>query len=144
MIPTAEHIARCRKSDDMCVREVDLSVRVENGWFSCGRYRTMSDEEDTRQGFWVCLATEHESEWNMDLSIGSTHQHIPQMVVTVLGSDFGFDDEESDIPSHIFDSINFLLYGTNDSDVIHKLRIEDTEKIPITEVLYDDPYSEES
>tara|TARA_R100000458_G_C8241653_1_gene220548 strand:- start:740 stop:1192 length:453 start_codon:yes stop_codon:yes gene_type:complete len=132
MIPSAEHIAQARKLDDMCAREVDLSVRIDNGWFSCGRYRAISDEEDTRQGYWVCKAMEDEETWEMELALATKHTQIPEVVYTLLGQ--GGDGESwfthhglaLGIPEYIYESINFLLFGTNDLDIINKLRIEDS------------------
>ena len=42
MIPDAQHIANARKIDDMVIREIDLSMRVDEGWVSAGRYRGCS------------------------------------------------------------------------------------------------------
>ena len=77
MIPRAEHIAQARGKDDAIVREVDVSLHTDQGWFSAGRYRVAFNEE-MAQGYWVGLALEEESEFVMSMSICSEIEKIPE------------------------------------------------------------------
>ena len=79
MIPEAEHIAQAAKADYMLVREIDLSMRIDTGWVSAGRFRTLNDEEDPEsivQGRWLCNATETESEWDMKMAFMSKYEQF--------------------------------------------------------------------
>lgn len=108
MIPDAQHIANARKIDDMVIREIDLSMRVDEGWVSAGRYRVVLDDVDeVRQGFWICKALESEDEWQMKMAILGSHKDM------LSGA------EQVDIDSeHVIKSIEFLIFGSNDEDVI--------------------------
>lgn len=120
MIPEAEHIAQAAKADYMLVREIDLSMRIDTGWVSAGRFRTLNDEEDPEsivQGWWLCNATETESEWDMKMAIMSKYEQ------------FFAAAESLGVDSKVFtDSLNYLCYGSTDEDVIMEVRAQRSEE----------------
>lgn len=114
MIPEAEHIAQAADADYMLVREIDLSMRVDTGWVSAGRFRTLNDEEDLesiKQGWWLCHAVETEDEWDMKMALLNNYEQFYEAIPTLL-----IDDER------FVESINYLCYGSNDPDVILEVR----------------------
>jgi hypothetical protein len=116
MIPEAEHIAQAADADYMLVREIDLSMRVDTGWVSAGRFRTLNDEEDPEsiiQGWWLCHAVEEEAEWDMKMALLTNYEQYWQAVPTLLIDDDRFTE-----------SLNYLCYGSNDPDVIAEVRTQ--------------------
>jgi len=115
MIPDASHIAQAAKTDEMIMREVDISLNVENGWATCGRFRTYGDDEDDgthMQGYWVCYAEESEdAKWVMNLAV--TQQ--PSDLYFAI-EDIGLDDQR------FTDSLNYIIFGSNDADVIAAIK----------------------
>ena len=110
MIPAAEHIAQASKIDNMVVREIDLSLRVDDGWVTAGRFRVVEESDDEiTQGFWACYAHEDETEWIMNLALCPSHR-----VMLSSLEELGVTD------SRVLDSIKFLVYGSTDDDIIAK------------------------
>lgn len=120
MIPEAEHIAQAAKADYMLVREIDLSMRIDTGWVSAGRFRTLNDEEDPEsivQGWWLCHAVEMESEWDMKMALLNNYE---QFFIAI--DDLHIDDVR------FIESLNYLCYGSNDPDVILEVRARRSEE----------------
>lgn len=120
MIPEAEHIAQAAKADYMLVREIDLSMRIDTGWVSAGRFRTLNDEEDPEsiiQGWWLCHAVETEDEWDMKMALLNNYEQF-----FIAMENLNIDDVR------FVDSLNYLCYGSNDPDVILEVRARRSEE----------------
>ena len=134
MIPAAEHIMQARGKDDMIVREVDCSLYTNEGWFSCGRYRTI--EESPLQGYWLALSIDLDEEISTSLALCSKHYQVLERA-KAIGA----------ISPTVINSITYLTYGTIDEDVIEKLKVQDLIDDPdVTKIerLFDEDTSEES
>ena len=117
MIPDASNIAQAAQIDEHAFREIDLSMRTDLGWATCGRYRTYSDERDDDGGkpvggFWICHAVESEedNEWIMNLATCRTPFELFIAIEKI-----GIESE------HFSNSLTYLIYGTTDADVIASL-----------------------
>tara|TARA_R110001606_G_scaffold349209_3_gene499087 strand:+ start:596 stop:976 length:381 start_codon:yes stop_codon:yes gene_type:complete len=115
MIPEATHIAAAAKHDGMVIRETDLSMRIETGWASAGRFTTYAEEdEQPRMGFWLCHAVEKDNEWEMNLAIVSKHSQIFSAL-----EEIHIDDDR------VKDSFTYLIHGTVDEETIAIMLQED-------------------
>lgn len=108
MIPEATHIAQAAGHDGMTVRETDLSMRVEAGWASAGRFSMFTDEkEEADRGYWVCHSLESDNEWDMRMAIVGKHTRLFAACEELLLHD-----------EHFISSLVYLIHGTNDPETI--------------------------
>lgn len=118
MIPEAAHIAQAAEHDGMVVRETDLSLRVEAGWASAGRFTTYTeDEEEPRVGYWVCHALEADDKWDMRMAIVSHHKRLFDACEEVLIFDERFTQ-----------SLLYLMHGTTDPETIAASLLKEEEQ----------------
>ena len=116
MIPDASNIAQAAQLDEHAFREIDLSMRTDLGWVTCGRYRTYAYDEDIKGkqvgGFWICHAIEsdEDSEWIMNLATCRTPFEL-YLAIEKIGI----------VSEHFNTSLTYLIYGTTDTDVIASL-----------------------
>ena len=102
----------------MIVREVDCSLYTNEGWFSCGRYRTI--EENPIQGYWLALSIDLDEEISTSLALCSKHYQVLERA-KAIGA----------ISPTVINSITYSDYGTIDEDVIEKLKVQDQLMTPM-------------